>query len=228
MNEQPADNPATGPDGASDETTADTGAASTQTVDPYEARFAALEARNERALKAAEGAARLVHQRDQEIARYRQQESARRQNSSQGYGDEEQATEPQRQQAYDPRVSMIEFKLAHPDWQERLKDMQEVTQDSMFADRFGVDLNSRATFEAAYEVAENRKLRAELETHRAAQQKINQAKEARKNQAFVSGNGASQPQESIDRAALEKMTPEEMEKKFGKAVLSSGYFKNWS
>jgi hypothetical protein len=207
------------------ETTA-AGATSEQKADPYEARFAALQAQTERAQRAADGAARLVHQRDSELNRLRQ-ENARYQNQTQDYGTDQQTSAPQQRgdnENLSARLHLMEFKQLHPDWRDRLSEMQEVSQDPLFTERFGGDLGSRVTFEAAYEAAENRKLRAEMVTLRAAQDKLDQAKKIRKDQAFVSGQGASPQSQAIDREALMKMTPEEMEKKFGKNVLARGYF----
>lgn len=221
--DQATDN-AQAPEGEGPAESTATGAASTQQADPYEAKFAALTAQTERALKAAENAARFTHQRDTEIAQLRRENAQYRQ-STQTYSDDSQTSAPP---AQDPnlmaRLHLMEFKQLHPDWRERLQEMQEVSSDAVFAERFGGDLSSRVTFEAAYEAAENRKLRAELAELRAVKEKTDQAKKAVKDQAFVSGQGAVPQQSVIDRAALDKMTPEEMEKKFGKDVLARGYF----
>lgn len=210
--------------GETTETTA-TGAASATQADPYEARFAAIQKQAEQAQRAADGAARLVHQRDAELNRLRQ-ENARYRQGSENYGTEGETTEarPQADPELRTRLQLLEFKQTHPDWRDRLTEMQEVASDSVFAERFGNDLGSRATFEAAYEVAENRKLRAENATLRAVKEKSDQAKQIRKDQAFVSGQGASVAPEAIDREALMKMTPEEMVKKFGRDALMRGIY----
>lgn len=225
MTDQPADNSTPEPDGSSAETTA-TGAASETKTDPYAERFAALESKADAAQRAADGAARLAHQRDSEIYRLRQENQRYRQ-GSEGYGEQETTREPQPQGDVDMlrnRMMLLELNQRHPGWEGQYDSLKTIADTPAFASRFGSDLSNPSTFEAAYEVAENRRLTTENATLKAAQEKLNQARETRKSQAFVSGQGATPQREAIDLRELEKMTPAEMEKKFGKSVLARGFF----
>lgn len=205
------------PSGATGETTA-TGAASTQddpkiALEQARAEAAAARAEAAAARTQAEGAARLAHKRDNEIAELRRR-------VSQDTGTEEAQADPNAD--IRARQDLIDFKLEHPDWQKVWPSMVEVARDPNFAMLHQHAPESRATLEAAYREVQNRALQKELETVRADKEKLNQAKEQASNQAFVSGQGASAGQVTISEKELAGMTAKQMEEKFGREVLLKG------
>lgn len=161
------------------------------------------------------------NRRDQEVSQLRRMAS-QVQTQQGGYETEPLGTGQDATTELRSRQELLEFKLDHPDWLDKWDKIQAVAADPSFAMHYRDIPNSRAALEAAYKEASYRDLRAENDQLKTAAQKLQEAKEVNRNQAFVSGQGAAMQPETIDQAALQKMTRKEMEEKFTKEQLLSG------
>lgn len=197
------------PASASGETTPAAGASSTDVLQAMAAMEAKIMAEVTAAKKQAEGAAFLAKK---SLSRTPAQQQA-----------EQQEQAPDVAAQIWARQEKLEFRQSHPDLdQKKLAAIEEIKKEPGFAQFYGHIPDSLVANEAAYAELDRRLKADELANLQAAQQKINEAKDAARNNAFVSGQGASVKQEVISQDKLQKMTLKEMEEKFGTDALLGG------